>query len=195
MTDPGMYSVEQQALERNIDIVLITHEHQDHLHTDSLKQILKNNPRAQVISNASVGKLLEQEGITFTKLSHGDSLMQEGISFEGHGHDHAVIYPTIPSVENTGFLIDGRLFYPGDAFYNPEKPVEILALPVVAPWMKISEAIEYAKAIKPKKCFPVHDGMIRTDMPPYIAVRAVGNVLLSDGIEFVSMGEGSVAEF
>src|SRR4051812_27786091 len=37
MTDPGNYST-LQADEKNIDIILITHEHTDHLHIESLKK-------------------------------------------------------------------------------------------------------------------------------------------------------------
>lgn len=57
LTDPGMFSSEQNVL-TGIDIVLITHEHADHLHVDSLKEILKNNPSARVITNSSVGMVL-----------------------------------------------------------------------------------------------------------------------------------------
>jgi len=63
-------------------------------------------------------------------------------------------------MQNTGFMIDKDLFYPGDALFNPERTVSVLALPVAGPWIKISEAIDYALAVKPKVCFPVHDGML-----------------------------------
>ena len=62
MTDPGSYTASQNE-ERNISAVLVTHEHADHLHIDSLKKILGVNPDAIVITNTSVGKLLDEEGI------------------------------------------------------------------------------------------------------------------------------------
>ncbi|HTL39664.1 MAG TPA: hypothetical protein VL306_02535, partial [Methylomirabilota bacterium] len=37
--------------------------------------------------------------------------------------------------------------------------IEILAVPAGGPWMKISEAIDFAKDLKPKSCFAVHDAM------------------------------------
>ena len=64
MTDPGMFSTAQNDV-KNIDVVLITHEHQDHLHIDSLKTVLKNNPGVKVITNRGAGKLLEKEGISY----------------------------------------------------------------------------------------------------------------------------------
>ncbi len=42
MTDPGSYTVTEQENEKNVDLIIITHEHADHLHTDSLKNILAN---------------------------------------------------------------------------------------------------------------------------------------------------------
>ena len=52
MTDPGSYTVDEQSNEKNIDLILITHEHGDHLHVESLKNILKNNTEAAIITNS-----------------------------------------------------------------------------------------------------------------------------------------------
>lgn len=60
-------------------------------------------------------------------------------------------------MENTGYFIDEKLFYPGDAFTDPGRPIDVLALPVAGPWVKISESVDYALALKPRTVFPVHD--------------------------------------
>ncbi len=62
LTDPGGFTTGQNEL-TGIDIVLITHEHGDHIHIDSLFSILKNNPEAVVVTNTGVGKHLELAGI------------------------------------------------------------------------------------------------------------------------------------
>ena len=62
LTDPGNLSTTQNNAE-NIDVVLITHEHQDHLHIESLKEVLKNNPNARIYTNKSVARLLDAEKI------------------------------------------------------------------------------------------------------------------------------------
>jgi L-ascorbate metabolism protein UlaG (beta-lactamase superfamily) len=97
-------------------------------------------------------------------------------------------------VENTGYCIENTLFYPGDAFTNPGKPVDILALPVAGPWMKISEAIEYALEIAPRIAFPVHDGMLLPDRLGPVH-RVTSTVLKEKNIEFISMLEGDAHEF
>jgi len=160
ITDPGAWTTAQNE-EKNINIILITHEHQDHFHIDSLKTVLKNNPQAKIITNDDVGKILEKEKIAYTLLEDGGSKTFHNILIGGFGKEHAYIYKTVPQVINTGYFISNRFFYPGDSFYKPPKPVEILALPVAGPWMKISEAIDYALALKPKHAFPVHDGMLK----------------------------------
>lgn len=181
LTDPGSYSVEEQKNVKDIDVVLITHEHSDHLHVDSLKTILVNNSKAKVFTNGEVGKILEKEKIAYEVLEHGNRKEVDGVSIEGFGEHHAEMYRTQVFIPNTGYMIANKLFYPGDALTQPPKAVSVLALPVAGPWLKLSEAIDYAIAVKPKKCFPVHDGILKnigsTDRIP-------AQVLSSLGIEF-----------
>jgi len=54
----------------------------------------------------------------------GDAFEAGGLRVHCYGEWHAPIYPDIPRVRNTGFLVDGRLFRPGDAFTDPGVPVE-----------------------------------------------------------------------
>jgi len=120
LTDPGNYSTTQNDI-KEIDLVLITHEHQDHFHVDSLKQVMKNNPKAKIITNKGVAKFLDSEGIKYELLEHGQKKNFKEVSIEGFGDKHAEIYKSWLSVQNTGYFISERLFYPGDAFYNPKK--------------------------------------------------------------------------
>ncbi len=173
LTDPGSYSTAQTEV-TNINIVLITHEHGDHFHVESLKILLKNNPQAKVITNKAVGKYLDSEGIQYQTLEDGENVTINEILFEGFGKDHAIVYKVVP-VENTGYFINNKFFYPGDSFTNPNKPVEILALPVAGPWMKLSEAIDYALNVKAKITFPVHDGILRdTTLGSYMPSKILG---------------------
>ncbi len=82
---------------------------------------------------------------------------------------------------NVGFMIAGRLFYPGDALTLPEKPVEVLALPAAAPWAKLSEIVDYAIAVKPTVAFPVHDSILAH---PSMMQGMLVPVFSGAGIEF-----------
>ncbi|MEK7479242.1 MAG: MBL fold metallo-hydrolase [Patescibacteria group bacterium] len=190
LTDPGMLSMTQNEA-RDIHLILITHEHADHLHIESVKKLLENNPGAPIITNSSVGKILAGEGIAFQKIEHGESITK-GVVIEGFGNEHAEIYKEFSRVQNTGYFIGNTFFYPGDAFFVPPKTPEILALPVAGPWMKIKEAIDYAKEVKPNVCFPVHDGIIHFIMP----FHKIPELMLKEaGIEFIPMLMGDEKEF
>lgn len=193
LIDPGNYNVTPEV--ENVDVILITHEHPDHLHIDSLKSILAKNPEAQVISHASVGKILDEAGIACTLISDGEEKLIKGVSIESSGTEHACIHHDLPKVRNTGFYIDKTLFYPGDSFHNPGKEIALLALPVAGPWMRLEEAIEYAKAVNPKVVFPVHDGMLRQEHQ-LTPTRRIPTMLLEPlGIRYIDMTEGSVRDF
>lgn len=192
LTDPGTYSTGQDHIE-GIDIILITHEHADHLHVDSLKRVKTNNPEARIITNTTVAAILREEGIGDIVIVEKDEINTiNDVRFAGFGDTHQVIYPEWASVQNTGYLIDNKLFYPGDAFTEPNCPIDVLALPVAGPWMKISEAVDYAKRVKPRVCFPVHDGILKSPGLPH---RVPATFLPNDGIEFVAMLDGDVQEF
>lgn len=193
LIDPGNYSTGQKDV-RDVDVILITHEHTDHIDLESFSIVLENNPNARIFTNNGVGKKLDEKGIKFELLTDGKVVNINDVAIESVGKLHAVIHKSIPVIENTGYLIANRLFYPGDAFTMPNKRVEILALPVSGPWMKISEAIEYARKVKPKICFPVHDGMMMHDRRA--STRKVPEQVLSkEGIEFVEILEGEEMEF
>ncbi len=183
MTDPGSFSTSQKQ-EKNIDLIIFTHEHQDHYHLETLQEVLKNNPGVTIITNSAVGKLLSEAGINFTKIEDGQSLDFHGIKITGFGNVHAEIYETYGRVQNTGYMIDG-LCLPGDAFEYPTGPVDIIALPVTGPWMRVKDAINYAQKLKPRIVLPVHDAHIQ-DWAGFIW-RVPESVLKESGIEFKKM--------
>ena len=158
MTDPGAFSTLQHE-EINISAILITLEHQDHMHIESLQKVLINNPNALVITNTAVGKFLTEANISYIKIEEGESYDIRGVKISGFGNIHAEIYKEYGQVQNTGYMIE-NLCYAGDAFHYPDAEVDILALPVAGPWMKIKDAIDYAKNINPRIVFPVHDAYI-----------------------------------
>lgn len=185
MTDPGIYSLEEHDKVKHADIVLITHEHPDHFHIESLKALIKRAPEVSVIANDSVGVILAKEGIEHRIMINGDKVSLKGVEIEAIGEKHAMIYKTLPIVSNVGFLIENRFFYPGDALTDPKRSIEALALPVSAPWLRLSDAIDYALQVKPRISFPVHDAIRFAIQHTYTK-----KVLAENGIEFVALEEG-----
>lgn len=190
LTDPGSYSVVPADI-KDVDIILITHEHADHFHIESLAKVLKMNPRAKIITNKSVGKLLDKESISYEVVEDGQNKTVEGVLIEGFGNNHNEIYKAFGLVQNTGYFIANQLFYPGDAFYNPKKKIDILALPVAGPWCKIKDSVKYALAVKPRVAFPVHDGSLKI-MGGNHKVPEI--FLKENGIDFIIPENGKVLE-
>jgi len=162
MTDPGSFT-EHENVQVGVQVVVITHEHGDHIHVPSLQAIYQHNPEVVVVCNESVGALLTPAGIPFVVLQGTDSMTIAGVYFEAYDAPHAEIFEDVGQVQNTGYFIGERLFYPGDAYGEPGKPVEVLALPVGGPWCRMTDTLHYALRINPKQAFPVHDGIERDD--------------------------------
>ena len=188
--DPGNMSTGQNEVV-GIDAILITHEHQDHLDPLSLKKMLAGNPDAKIFTNKGVGAVLDKESISYELLEHGESTSVKNVVIEGFGKEHAIVYPTLPRAINTGYFIAQKLFFPGDAFFDPKRPVAILALPAFAPWSKVQETIDYAKEIAPGVCFAVHDAILAH--PEFVA-RFIGGILQSQGVKFVPVEIGKTIE-
>ncbi|KOV73224.1 MULTISPECIES: MBL fold metallo-hydrolase [unclassified Streptomyces] len=161
--DPGGFSEEDAAL--GADAILVTHEHPDHFDEFRLRAAMENNPAARIWTLKSVADQVEAAfpGRVHT-VGHGDTFTAAGFDVQVHGELHAVIHPDIPRITNVGFLIDGgKVFHPGDALTVPDQPVQTLMLPVMAPWNKISEVIDYVREVAPRRAYDVHDALL-TDL-------------------------------
>lgn len=191
LTDPGAWSSDQNNL-TGIDFIVITHEHFDHFHIDSVQQILAHNPDAQIITNSAVERLLKAQQIPAIILEDQQTQDMNGISIAAFGTDHAVIHPDLPLIMNTGYFFDNTFFLPGDAFTRPNVPIKILALPMIAPWMKLVECLDWAISLKPQICLPIHDGMLK-DSDWIYAFPA--KYLAEHGIQFDPYKPGESREY
>ncbi len=156
--DPGVFS-DPEGL-AGADAVLITHEHVDHVDEPRVRAALEQNPALQVWANEGAAQVLSGLGGRVTVVGHGDAITVAGLPVEVHGELHAVIHPDIPRVGNVGYLVDGRIFHPGDAFTVPDRTVDVLMLPVHAPWSKISEVIDYVREVNPELTYAIHETLL-----------------------------------
>ena len=144
--------------------VVVTHEHPDHVTREQLERILAANPGAVVIGPAGVARALaadgDADGIGVDEVTDGDRRTVGPFELAFHGTRHNLIHQSVPIVDNTGVLVNGRLFFPGDSYTVPGVPVEVLAAPVGAPWLKVSEMMDYVAAIAPARAYPVHEATL-----------------------------------
>jgi len=157
--DPGIWTDAAAAL-AGADAVMVTHEHPDHLDAGAIRTALQGRPELTLWANPSVTTQFTEFGERVRETRHGDALSVAGFDVHVYGHDHALIYKDIPLVVNTGFLIDGDLFHPGDAFTVPDEPVRTLLLPIAGPWLKAAEMIDYFRAVGPARGYAIHDAIL-----------------------------------
>ncbi|TSB32610.1 MBL fold metallo-hydrolase [Streptomyces benahoarensis] len=177
--DPGVFSEEDAAV--GADALLVTHEHADHFDEGRLRAGLEANPAAEIWTLAAVADQLSAAfpGRVHT-VGEGDTFTAAGFDIEVHGQLHAVIHPDIPRITNVGYLIDGTVFHPGDALTVPEgRQVDTLLLPVHAPWNKVSEVIDYVRAVAPRRAVDIHDSLLRDHARP-IYDGLIGNLTTTD---------------
>ncbi|MFD5163062.1 MBL fold metallo-hydrolase [Streptomyces hawaiiensis] len=188
--DPGAFSEEDAAL--GADAILVTHEHPDHFDESRLRAAMENNPAAEIWTLRAVAEKISSAfpGRVHT-VGHGDTFTAAGFDVQVHGELHAVIHPDIPRITNVGYLVDGgRVFHPGDALTVPDHPVETLMLPVMAPWSKISEVIDYVRELKPQRAYDIHDALL-TDLARPIYDRQIGQL---GGAQHLRLTPGESAE-
>ncbi|MGY1727707.1 MBL fold metallo-hydrolase [Geodermatophilus sp. SYSU D01062] len=158
VVDPGAFT-DPAALE-GATAVLVTHEHPDHFVADRLRAALEVDPALEVWTNPSVAERLDGPGSRVHAVGDGDALTVAGFDVQVHGEWHAVVHPDLPRVRNVGFLVEGQVFHPGDAFTVPGTPVPTLLVPLHAPWSKAAEVIDYLRAVDADQAFAVHDGLL-----------------------------------
>jgi L-ascorbate metabolism protein UlaG (beta-lactamase superfamily) len=157
LIDPGSFSTGFEGL-TGLDAVLVTHQHPDHLDPERLPALLRANPDARlIVDTGTAGQL---GGVDHETVEPGATVTVAGARVEVLGGQHAVIHPDIPRIVNNAYLVDGTHLHPGDALDTVPGDVDVLFLPAAAPWSKISETIEYLRAVAPRAAVPIHQGIL-----------------------------------
>lgn len=190
VVDPGNFS-HDFIIPSHVDAIVITHEHPDHLDEGRVQAILQANPKATVIAHESIAGRYTNYSAIGAKLGEPYTIGEFTLRF--FGGTHASIAESIPVPPNLGVLIEDRLYYPGDSFVVPENvPIKELALPASAPWLKISEAMDFLARVKPAFAFPTHDAILSTE-GKQLADRLLGAVASGQNTTYKRL-DGQVIE-
>ena len=155
--DPGVYT-DPSALD-GADVVLITHEHADHVDPGLLR-----GSDAPIWTIAAVERLLRDQAPDVAErvsvVRPGDRLDLVGAAIEVIGDQHAVIHPDYDRFDNSGYLLESggtTVFHPGDSLTLPGRAVDVLLAPVSAPWLKVAEAVDFVRAVAAPTSLAIHD--------------------------------------
>jgi L-ascorbate metabolism protein UlaG (beta-lactamase superfamily) len=153
--DPGDFSPDAD-LDGAAD-VLVTHEHADHIDVDRVSTAVRAGARLH--TNAALARRLADEySLAANAVEPGDTFSAAGLQVRVVGGEHAVIYDGLPGCANVGFVLGG-VYHPGDALYVPDEEVETLLVPVSAPWLKLGEALDFVRSVRPARAIPIHDAL------------------------------------
>ncbi|MFC5998660.1 MBL fold metallo-hydrolase [Quadrisphaera sp. GCM10027208] len=163
LIDPGTFATGWETL-TGLDAVLITHAHPDHVDEEKLPQLLEANGEARLLTEPALAAEMVKVGIAAEPLHPGDEVQVGELTVTGRGGRHAEIHPEIPRIGNVGLLLsaDGEptLFHPGDAYEDVPDGVDVLAVPLNAPWCAFKETAAFARAVGAPTLVPVHDGLL-----------------------------------
>lgn len=167
--DPWSKLADYQSLPK-ADIILITHEHRDHLDESAISAIRK--PTTLIFA----GKTCKDKIPDGKIMLNGESAQVMGITIEAlpaynivHKRNESEVYH--PAGNGNAYLLtidDNRILIGGDTENVPElkalKNIDIAFLPMNLPYTMTPEMVaDLALAMKPKILYPYHFGETDTD--------------------------------
>jgi L-ascorbate metabolism protein UlaG (beta-lactamase superfamily) len=146
------------------DLILITHEHPDHLDSKAIDQVLKDN--TSIILTATCAKSLGKGDI----MANGDVKNVPGITITAVPA-YNIEKAFHPKGRGNGYVLqfgDKKVYVAGDTENISEfaqlKNIDIAFLPMNLPYtMTPAMVAEAARVIKPKILYPYHFGETKTD--------------------------------
>ena len=192
VVDPGSFG-SAEVLD-GAHAVLVTHRHPDHLDADALRAALARDPELTVRTPAEVADALGVPGQVHA-VDHGDVFDAAGFAVQVFGRDHAPIHPEVTTPANAGFLVTAggtSVFHPGDALTVPQVPVDVLLVPVFAPWSRLAEVLDWIREVRPDRAIAIHDAGLNDGVGQQMVTGFLGDRGPGTGVPFVRVPPGTV---
>lgn len=212
--DPGNFTFEKYSTNDfpNLDAILITHAHADHLDKEAVKGFITKG--VPLYANHDVVSQFKDEDFEITKVEHEKEFEVGGFKIKPIDLPHCQLlfckeegrvlaatdivpgkkvckaHPDLDPEKvdgppNTGFVINGILFHPGDGIEISDLTIRNAAIPINGPTIDFERAWKLADSLKAKTIIPMHytHPTFLTD-PNQFAKANPGNIqviILEDG--------------
>ena len=162
LIDPGAFAGDFLGL-RDLDAILVTHQHVDHLDPVRLPELVRANGEVPIWCDPQSVSILEEVGLPAT--AHDGSTVTLGeVLIEPVGEIHALIHEDIPRITNVGVRISApgepTFFHPGDALDADPGEVAVLAFPLNAPWQASRDMTGFLRRLAAPHAVPIHDALL-----------------------------------
>ncbi len=145
------------------DGYLITHTHSDHLDPENIRIVVGDN---KVFGNEDVVNKLKELGIEGQVVKNKETFKVGEFEIIAVDLPHCALPEGMGEPPpNTGFIIDGVLFDPGDGYEAPEQlKVDNMVLAITGPTITTEGAIKFAQDLGVKVVIPIHyNGRFKAD--------------------------------
>lgn len=160
--DPGNFSDAWHGL-TDLDAILVTHLHPDHIDPAHIGALLAANPDAAVRVEPGVLDAVDLPE-RVRGLGADESIELGGVHIDAVGGLHAVIHRDIPRIGNVGLVLraegEPTFLHPGDSLDAAPAGVDVVAIPMMGPWAAMKEHIDFLRDLGAPQGFGIHEALL-----------------------------------
>lgn len=182
--DPGSlvtdkYKISDLGL---IEAVLYTHQHSDHFDPAILAKLVEK--KVEIYANSDVAA---QGGEGITVIKDQEEFVTAGFTITAYDLPHCKMKDGSEGPPNTGFLIDGVFFHPGDGIELDGLRANGMALPIAGPSIDFQNALAFADQIEARHIIPIHYEVFKADPGEFAKLAGEHRVIVLENGQTTSL--------